>query len=158
MLNEMITARLAEEVIFSTPYLYGICYNNGTDKRLLINHGIFLTEEDCINYISSLKSTEIFEPFPIKRNNYDYSASFITIQDEISYTMKPFIEQISFMESIQCKLIESIIKDIEKLSDMNDGLLILETIAKKYNLDFEDLKILIEEEYNELINKKSVQM
>ena len=34
--------------------MYCICYDDGKDKRLMINYGLFLTEEDCLKYIDSI--------------------------------------------------------------------------------------------------------
>ena len=47
--------------------MYCICYDDGKDKRLMINYGLFLTEEDCLKYIDSINNSNLIA-YNIKMN------------------------------------------------------------------------------------------
>ncbi len=86
----MISTREVLETIVDAIYystgniVYCICYNNGTDKRVLINYGVFWTEDECKNYIKSIKNDNL-EVYPIKVNLPEEQAVLSRIHPEISH-------------------------------------------------------------------------
>ena len=66
--------------------MYCICYDDEKDKRLMINYGLLLTEEDCLKYIDSINNSNLIA-YNIKMNKKSFkdSLTYEGIQYEISY-------------------------------------------------------------------------
>lgn len=136
--------------IIDNDILYCICYDDGKDKRLMINYGLFQTKESCLDYINSINNSNLIV-HPIKINKKGRRDFLIyEIQDNIDY-LYSCLQFFHKMELITANNILQEIKTLLKETTMN-GNEILNFILNKYKLlTEEDLIDLIPKEYNKLI-------
>ena len=82
--------------------MYCICYDDGKDKRLMINYGLFLTEEDCLNYIDSINNSNLIA-YNIKMNVCENNHSWIG-ESNCPHCGKPIADQytrvVGFLTSV----------------------------------------------------------
>lgn len=130
--------------------IYCICYDDGKDKRLMINYGLFQTKDSCIDYINSINNSNLIA-YPIKINKKERRDFLIyEIQDDIDY----LYNCLQYFHKMELIVANKILQEIETLlqeTTMN-GNEILDFILNKYRpLTEEDLINLIPSEYNKLI-------
>lgn len=137
--------------------MYCICYDDGKDKRLLINYGLFKTEESCIEYINFI-SNNYLVAYPIKMSKENYK-TFLTAKDLLSYGIKNDINYLydclQYFHKTEIIVVNRILKDIDDLLDEGqlNGTEIIEYIISKYQpLSEKDLSEMIPQEYNKLVN------
>lgn len=81
--------------------MYCVCYSDSNDKRLLLQHGLFLSENSCnhyINYNIECKKKDLLfaEPIPInnKYNNLNEIGAILQLVDTKLYNYVQDLEQI----------------------------------------------------------------
>ena len=131
--------------------MYCICYDDGKDKRLMINYGLFLTEEDCLKYIDSINNSNLIA-YNIKMNKKSFkdSLTYEGIQYEISH-LDYYLQYFHKMELI---VVNRILEDINTLlfEETMNGRQIIDFILDKYKpLVEDDLIDMIPNEYDKLI-------
>lgn len=136
--------------------MYCICYDDGKDKRLLINYGLFNTEKSCIKYINSINNKNLIV-YPIKINEKNYK-TFLTDKDLLSYGIKDDIyflcDCLQYFHKTEIIIINMILEDIDDLLNKKylNGPEIIEYIINKYQpLSEKDLAEMLPLEYNELV-------
>lgn len=136
--------------------MYCICYDDGKDKRLLTNYGLFKTEESCIEYINSISNNNLIAHH-IKINKENYK-TFLTAKDLLSYGIKNDINYLydclQYFHKTEVIVVNRILKDIDNLLDEGqlNGTEIIQYIISEYQpLSEKDLAEMIPLEYNELV-------
>ena len=138
--------------------MYCICYDDGKDKRLMINYGLFPTEEACLRYINSINNSNLIAyNIKVNKKSLKDSLTYEEIQDEISY----FDYYLQYFHKMELIVINRILEDIDVLLEDIDVLLFEETMNGRQIIDFildkykplveDDLIDMIPNEYDKLI-------
>ena len=120
--------------------MYCICYDDGKDKRLMINYGLFPTEEACLRYINSINNSNLIA--------YNIKVNKKSLRDSLTY------EGIQYFHKMELIVINRILKDIDTLlfEETMNGRQIIDFILDKYKpLVEDDLIDMIPNEYDKLI-------
>ena len=121
--------------IYVTNTVYCVCYDDGKDRRILINYGLFEHEDDCEEFIKTIKNNNL-KPFSLKinRNRLNHSIiynNFQYLEDILNYAYK--------LELIAGAQIYGEIDNMLKINN-SDGHKIISKIEGKYGFTDEDLK------------------
>lgn len=128
---------------YSNDTVYCICYDNGKDKRILMKYGVFEDADECYNFISTLKNSNVLEPFPLEKNHkVDYSMIYRNLrflEDTLDYAYK--------LEVIVSHQILKQIDDMLKANVFN-GKEIIFAIKQQYGLTEDELKEMLGDNEN----------
>lgn len=132
---EEILSLMAEIIYCNTEdIMYCICYNNGTDKRILIKYGIFQTKEKCEEFIKAINNNNL-ESYPIKINRSEKNILlkediFSKTPEEFSFLYQNLVQAFRLERSIRAHINE----DIECLTSLKaTKKQILNEIQDKYH-------------------------
>lgn len=114
--------------------VYCICYDDKTDKRILINYGIFMTREDCFERILSIKNNKNLKVYPIKMNGNE------RIEKELNFLK----DKLEYCNTLEWEVAKEILIDIDDSYDkgLKDAD-ILDFISGKYGLTTKEIQGLL---------------
>lgn len=121
--------------IYVTDTVYCVCYDDGKDRRILINYGLFEHEDDCEEFIKTIKNNNL-KPFSLKINRK--RLNFSTVYGDLGY-LEDILNYAYKLELIAgAQIYEEV--DNMLLNNVMDGHKIISKIEGKYGFTDEELK------------------